>query len=161
MLRILSLLGYLNPFYWLSPSKETIPESKVRKLDPLNFGKYPELRELQQLGAGPSKLRECQIGLEYFKEKGLGSRLDELKEAYITLLKANGCTPQHIALFNNMITNCIIDKIEFNLYEISDFLAGHIENGKSYFDIYKLFVPQAKIEPFPRNGAGSYSEENS
>src|SRR3989338_10866361 len=102
MWKIFSVFQYLSTSYWRS---ETIPETKVRKLDPLSFEKHPELRELQKLGAGPGILRECQTGFEGFKSKGLSDHLHKLTEVYKTFIETDGCTKEHIALFNNMLSN--------------------------------------------------------
>ena len=141
MWKIFSVFGYLNPSYWF-PGKETIPESRVRKLDPLNFEKHPELRQLQKLGARPSILRECQTGFESFKSKGLSHHLDKLREVYETLITTEGCTKEHIVLFNNLLSNYIRGKIEFALDEICEFLAKRIEAGESCLDIYTSIVPK-------------------
>ena len=142
MWKIFSALSYINPLYWFGYGKNTLPEPKIRKLDPLSFEKHLELRKLQKLGAGPSILRECQTGFESFKSKGLHHHLDKLTEVYETLITTEGCMKEHIALFNNMLSNYIRDKIEFDLDEICEFLAKRIEAGESCLDIYTSIVPK-------------------
>ena len=109
MWRILSIFRCLTPSYWrrnpttptnTNTSNNTEAVRTLRKLEPLNFTEHPDLRKLQSLGAGPSILRECQDGFRKFENE---CSIDDLTEAYSTLIKAEGRTSGHLTLFNHMV----------------------------------------------------------
>lgn len=154
------VLSVFNPFNWFGITK-SIPDPKVRPLIPLNYEKNPELHELRKLGnVGPSKLRECQIGIEFFKEKGSSDNLPELVEAYKILLETKGCESRHLTFLNHVLGIAINNGFEFNLYEMADYLSKQIEAGRSILDLYKDFVPEANLNVFQKERSSSPFEKD-
>ncbi len=148
MWKVVSLLNYLNPYSWMGSRREILPPPKIRKLDPLDYKKNPELIILNDLGASVSIRRECQKLIECFKEKGLNDRLPELMEAYKKLIKTNGCTDKHISFFNLAVYSGIKNKYDVDMNIMLDHIVEQIDRGMSFEELYAQHVPKPGVNGF-------------
>ena len=151
MIKIFSFLKFLIP--WKRNSNAAISTEHpdgIKQLQPLNFTKFPELRQLQESGAGPSKLRVCQQGFSYFQERGFPHTIPELTEAYNMLIKTDGTKSGHLVFFNHLISVTISNE-GFNMSELAASLSEKISEGLSPLDLYKITSSPTETSELDKN----------
>ena len=159
MWKVFSVVQYLSPSYWKVPARVTQQTLQAPEPEPIDFIKYPLLKQLEEIGATKEQLRKCQEGfkslvdLEKSIETGVDRKsFDKLANDFLTayrlLLKTEGITLEHIIMFNYIIS-LSINKIkagkytELNIPNEAYEYSAYISKDLSAQDIYMKLLQQS------------------